>query len=136
MTYPSRSDEDRPVAVVVVAMFTMLAAVVLAASVISAIVLLVRPGEYQEFAGAPVSDWYWAISAALSLVMCVIYVRIAAGLLNRNPQAWLLVNVFALINIFYALFQTPFGTGWAELVINIILLIINNTNDPRVWFQR
>ena len=127
--------ERRPASVLIVAVLVIIGAIIQLLSTAFALVLALRPGEAQRFLGHAVSDWYWIGSAVLSLLLALILIWIARGLIQGDPQAWLLVNVLALINLVFSVFQIPYGTGWASLLINALLLILNNTTSARIWFK-
>ena len=101
----------------------------------AAVFFVLRPGEAQQLFSASVSDWYWVMTAALSLILGLIYLWISKGMLAGDAQAWMLVNLLALINLFFAIFQIPFGSGWATLVLSALLLLVNNTPSVRRWFR-
>lgn len=125
----------RPATVTILTVLVVLAALVHLLAAVAAIFLIIRPGDVQQFFGAPVSDWYWVLSAVLSFILALIYFWIASMLLTGNPQGWLLVNVLAVINIIFALFSVPLGTGWAQLGLNVIVLLLNNVASSRAWFR-
>ncbi len=101
----------------------------------SAVVLALRPGTVQHLFGASVSDWYWITSAILSLILGLIYLWIAKGVFRGNSQAWMLVNLLAIINLVFAVFQISVGIGWAAIFLNVIILVMNNTASARAWFN-
>jgi len=125
----------RPNTVLAVVIVVCAAALLQFAAAAVGVIFALRPGEAQQFLSHPISDWYWIINAALSLVMGLIYIWIARGLLAGDPQAWLLVNLLAIINIFFALFQITYGIGWTAIAVNAILLALNNTSTAKSWFR-
>ncbi|NQU36909.1 MAG: hypothetical protein HQ526_04840 [Actinobacteria bacterium] len=125
----------RPFIVVVLAVLVILGALVQFFAAAAAVFFAFRPGEAQQLFNASVSDWYWVMTAALSLVLGLIYLWISRGMLAGNAQAWMLVNVLAFINLFFAIFQIPVGSGWATLAISALLLLVNNTPAVRRWFR-
>lgn len=133
---PEQTDGGkRPAAIVGLVFLIFVGAIVQFISAVIAIVLAIRPGEEQQFFSQPVSDWYWVMTAILSFILGLIYIWIARGLLARDPQSWILVNVLALINFFFALFELPTGNGWTVLFINIVILLLNNTGETKRWVR-
>lgn len=128
---PTRS---RPGTVTAVAVLFVLGALVQFFTSIVCVVLVFRPGDVQQFFGAPVSDWYWILTATLSFILALIYLWVAQQQLAGSPEAWLLVNILAIINIIFAFFQIASGTGWVALAVNAIALILNNTAASRNYF--
>ncbi|MDP4014583.1 MAG: hypothetical protein U0990_04235 [Candidatus Nanopelagicales bacterium] len=97
-------------------------------------VLAIRPGEIQEFYGAPISDWYWILAAMLSGLLGFIYLWVARQQLAGDPQSWMLANILMVINLFFALFSLAYGTGCAVLALNAVALVLNNTRAAREYF--
>jgi hypothetical protein len=126
---------ERPAVVVVLAVLIVVGAFIQFFAAAAAVFFAFRPGEAQQFFNATVSDWYWVITAALSLFLGLIYLWISRGMLTGDAQAWILVNLLAVITLFFALFQTPFGSGWATLALSAVLLLVNNTPAVRRWFR-
>lgn len=135
MTDVEVSTPRRPGSVTAVAVLVFIGALLQFVAAGAAIFLALRPGEVQQLFSQPITDWYWWMTAILSLILGVIYIWIGRGLLTGDPQAWLLVNVLTVINMIFALFQIPFGTGWLALVLGAVILIMNNTMSSRTWFQ-
>lgn len=129
-----RSAADRPGSVTVVAVLFVLGALLQFGTAFLYVMLILRPGEEQQFYGGSVSDWYWALTAVMSVILALIYLWIARRQLLGDPQAWLLVNVLAVINIFFALFSLGYGTGWAALLVNVLALVLNNLSTSRAYF--
>jgi len=125
----------RPFIVLVLAALIILGALMQFFSAAAATFFVIRPGEAQELFNASVSDWYWVMTAALSVILGLIYLWIGKGMLAGNAQTWMLVNLLAFINLFFAIFQIPFGSGWAVLALSALLLIVNNTPAVRRWFR-
>lgn len=133
--FPGEPQEKRPWVVVLLAFLIFVAAFVQLATVVVAVIFMFRPGEAQQLFGQSVSDWYWLMTAILTFILALIYIWMGRGMLAGDPQAWMLLNILAIINIIFAIFQIPFGTGWAELLLNIIILAFNNMADTRRWFN-
>ncbi|MDZ7578411.1 MAG: hypothetical protein U0904_09605 [Candidatus Nanopelagicales bacterium] len=125
---------SRPVSVTGVAVLFVLGAVLQFITAGLYVVLAIRPGEVQEFYGAPTSDWYWILTAMLSGLLGFIYLWIARQQLAGDPQAWMLANILMVINLFFALFSLGYGTGWAVLALNAVALVLNNTSAAREYF--
>jgi hypothetical protein len=125
----------RPFIITFLAGLIILGALVQFFAAAAAMFFAFRPGDAQQLFGASVSDWYWVMTAVLSLILGLIYLWISKGMLAGDAQAWMLVNVLAFINLFFAIFQIPFGSGWATLVLSALLLMVNNTPAVRRWFR-
>jgi hypothetical protein len=133
LTGPQRG--KRPFAVVLLAIVVILGAIGQFVATGVALMLWFRPAEAQQLFSAPVSDWYWVTTAALSFILGLIYLWISRGLLGGDPQAWMLVNLLAIINMFFALFQLATGAGWATIILGLLILVLNNTPPVRMWFR-
>ncbi len=125
----------RPPNVTAVGVLVIIGAVLQFLAAIATVILALRPGDLQQLFGASVSDWYWFTSGLLSLVLGLIYIWIARGVFLGNSQAWMLVNLLAIINLVFAVFEIPVGTGWAAIFLNVVILLLNNTAGAREWFQ-
>lgn len=121
----------RPGIITLLSIVITLAAIVQLIVAVIGIVLALRPGEAQSYFGHATSDWVFIINGILGLLLALIYFWIARRLFAGDPQAWVLVNILALINLLFALFQIPFGTGWGSLILNGIVLLLNNTPKVR-----
>lgn len=132
---PTATQAKRPGAVTTLIVLLIIGALLQLVATVIAILFALRPGVSQEVFGQPVSDFYAYTTAILSFLLALIYFWIARGMAAGDPQAWLLVNVLAIINVVFAIFQLPFGSGWAALVLNIVILALNNTARTRSWFS-
>lgn len=132
---PVPPTNKRPGSIIIVAILVCLAGFIQLIATAAAIVLILQPGDLQLLQGQAVSDWYWVLTATLSFIMACIYFWIAKGALRGNAEAWMLINILAVINIVFSLFQLAFGTGWVSLLINVLVLMINNTQKARQWYR-
>lgn len=130
-----REQRKRPYTASFLAVVIYIAAIVQLLAVVAAIVLMLRPGDAQQLFGQPASDWYWLVTAGLTLFLALVYFWMARGILRGDAQAWMLLNLIAILNIVFAIFQIPFGTGWASLFLNALILILNNVASVRNWFR-
>ena len=134
-TVPSPSSQGkRPGSVTALVVLLIIGALLQLVATVIAVLFALRPGVSQEMFGQPVSDFYAYTTAILSFLLALIYFWIARGMLAGDAQAWMLVNVLAIINVVFSIFQLPFGSGWAALVLNIVILALNNTARTRAWF--
>ncbi len=125
----------RPGSATAVAILVVFAAILQFLAAGLAIFLAVRPGEQQQLFGTAVSDWYWLLTAVLSIFLGGIYIWLAGGILSARTEAWALVNILAAISVIFSLFQIPFGTGWVALLVGVLILVLNNTNASRAYFR-
>lgn len=124
----------RPLAASTLAVLAYLNAGVQLISAIAAIILLLRPGQVQLFFGDSVSDAYWVISAALSGFLFFAYLWLGKGIVAGVDYAWTVVNLLAIINLFFGVFYLFQGTGVLMVLISVLALILNNTRSVREWY--
>jgi hypothetical protein len=128
-------EAKRPGTVVVVAILVFIIGILQLLSAIGAVFLATQPGESELLFGASTSDWVWWFSALMSFLLFLIYIWLARGQLKGDAQAWMLVNILMVINIFFAFFQLFYGTGFAAILFGIIVFILNNTKNTKPYFM-
>lgn len=126
--------DPRPPAVTLLGALAYLIAVVELLSATASVILLLRPGQVQVLFGAQVSDWYWIVTAALSAVLFLAYIWLGRGILSGADYAWPVVNLLATINLVFGLFYLFQGTGWANVALSGLVLVLNNTRGVREWY--
>lgn len=124
----------RPGSATLLAVLAYVTAFLQLITAVAAIVLWLRPGELQQLFNTSVSDWYWVISAALSLFLFFAYLWLAKGILNGLDYAWTVVNLLAIINLIFGLFYLFQGTGLLSVLVSIAVLILNNSRSVREWY--
>lgn len=125
---------QRPAAVTLLGLLGYLTAFVQLLSAVASVVLLLRPGQVQVLFARDVSDWYWVITAALSAVLFFAYIWLARGILSGADYAWPVVNLLALINLAFGVLYLFQGTGWASVILSVLVLLLNNLRGVRVWY--
>ena len=125
----------RPPAVTLLGLVAYLTAVVEMLSGIASVILLMRPGQVQILFGQAVSDWYWIITAALSAVLFVAYIWLGRGILAGAEFAWPVVNLLAVINLVFGVLYLFQGTGWANVSLSALVLVLNNLRVVREWYR-
>lgn len=131
---PAVDKSNRPGMVTFLAVLIFIAAFAQVVAAVALIVLAFRPAEVQQLFGASVSDWYWILTAVLDVILALIYIWMGRGLLSGDAQAWMLLNLIAIINIIFSVFQFSTGIGWLTLLVNVVILALNNTTKVRLWF--
>jgi hypothetical protein len=125
----------RPGSVVVVAILVFIIALTNLVAAIAAVYLAQRPGEQQTLYGASSSDWVFYFSALMSFILFLIYLWVGRAQLRGDAQAWMIVNLLMIINIFFAFFQLFYGTGFVTIFFALIVLILNNTKNTKPYFM-
>ncbi len=125
---------ERPAAATALGFLAYLVAFLQVLSVVAAVVLWLRPGQVQELFGDSVSDWYWLVSAALSLFLFFAYIWLARGILAGMTEAWTVVNLLASINLIFGLFYIFHGTGLLMILLSALVLVLNNMRGVRDWY--
>lgn len=128
-------DPPRPRIVTALAALLLVAATLLLLSAIGDLVLVSRAGENQQLFGEPVSDTFWIVSATSAVFMALVYLWVSRSVFDGNPLGHMLVNVVAAINLIFALLKVADGSGIAEVLINLVILVLNNTKTSRSWFD-
>lgn len=124
----------RPLAATVLGLLAGLNAILQLITAVAAVVLWLRPDQVQELFNAPVSDFYWLISAALSGFLFFAYIWLAKGIFNGLDYAWPVVNMLAIINLIFGLFYLLQGTGILMVLISIVVILLNNSRGVRDWY--
>jgi phosphoglycerol transferase MdoB-like AlkP superfamily enzyme len=124
----------RPAAATALGVLAYLVAFLQMLSTVAALVLWLRPGQVQEIFSEPVSDWYWVVSAVLSMFLFFAYIWLARGILSGRDYAWTVVNLLALINLFFGLLYLFHGTGLLITLLSALVLALNNLRGVRDWY--
>lgn len=133
--YVIPENAKRPGTVVVVAIALMLMGVLNLIAAGAALFLALKPGESETLYGSATSDWVWYFSALMSFVLFLIFIWLAKGQLKGSAQSWMIVNVLAVINIFFAFFQLFYGTGFITIILALIVLALNNARGAKDYFM-
>ena len=99
------------------------------------IYLFFQPGESQLFYSVAAPDIYWILMACLDVLLVIGFAWIGVLALRGDPGAGMTINLLALINLVFSLFNVLQGFGWATLVISVLVLIVNNTASARAWYR-
>lgn len=99
------------------------------------IYLIFQPGEAQLFYSQTAPDIYWILMACLDAFLMIAFVWIGMLAMRGDPSAGMTINLLALINLVWSLFNILQGFGWATLVISVLVLIVNNTSSARAWYR-
>lgn len=97
--------------------------------------LVFQPGEAQLFYSQPASDWYWILQAILDVVLIFGFTWIGILAMRGDAGAGMTINLLALINLVFSLFNILQGVGWATLVISVLVLIVNNSPSAKNWYR-
>ncbi len=127
-------DPQRPKIVTALGVLVVLAAVLLLIGAIADVILINRPGDLQRLFGRPVSDTFWIVSATVSVFMALVYLWVSRAVFDGNPLGHMLVNIVAVINLIFGVLLIAEGAGWGEILVNVVILILNNTKASRDWF--
>jgi hypothetical protein len=125
---------ERPAAATALGVVAYLVAFLQLLSTVAALVLWLRPGQVQEIFGESVSDWYWVVSAALSVFLFFAYIWLARGILSGREYPWTVVNLLALINLFFGLLYLFRGTGLLIILLSALVLALDNLRGVRDWY--
>ena len=79
---------------------------------------------------------FWLLfNGFLAVVMGLIYFRLTQLTFAGSQAAQVLISVFAVINIVFGFFHFDSG-GAAQIVINLIIVLIVNTHKAKLWFSQ
>ncbi len=127
-------DRSRPASATALGLLAYLTALLQLLSAVAAAVLWLRPGQAQEIFAEPVSDWYWVISAALSLFLFFAYIWLGKGILAGMDYGWTVVNLLAGINLVFGVLYIFHGTGLLMIAVSALVLLLNNSRGVREWY--
>lgn len=133
--YVIPENAKRPGTVVIVAIFLTLIGILNLIAAGAALYLALQPGEAETLYGSETSDWVWYFSALMSFVLFLIFIWLAKGQLKGVAQTWMIVNILAVINIFFAFFQLFYGTGFITIILALIVLGLNNARGAKDYFM-
>ena len=79
---------------------------------------------------------FWLLfNGFLAVVMGLIYFWLTQLTFAGGQTAQVLISVFAVINIVFGFFHFDSG-GAAQIVINLIVVLIVNTHKAKLWFSQ
>ena len=79
---------------------------------------------------------FWLLfNGFLAVVMGLIYFRLTQLTFAGSQAAQVLISVFAVINIVFGFFHFDSG-GAAQIIINLIVVLIVNTHKAKLWFSQ
>lgn len=133
--YVIPENAKRPGTVVVVAIALVLIGLLNLFAAVAALYLAFQPGEAETLYGSSTSDWVWYFSALMSFILFLIFIWLARGQLKGSAQSWMIVNVLAFINIFFAFFQLFYGSGFITIILCLIVLALNNARGAKDYFM-
>ena len=81
-----------------------------------------------------VSGFALFVNGALYVIMGFIYFWLLQLTMAGSATAHLIISMFAVINIVFALFSLPFG--WGQIIANVIVLLLVNTSRSKAWFSQ
>jgi len=100
------------------------------------IFLIIQPDEKQLFYNNQVSDWYFVINALLDAALVVGFIWIGRMALAGDYGAGMTINLLAIINLVFSLFNIFHGYGWITLIVSVLVLILNNTAAAQNWYRQ
>ena len=79
---------------------------------------------------------FWLLfNGFLAVVMGLFYFWLTQLTFAGSQTAQVLISVFAVINIVFGFFHFDSG-GAAQIVINLIVVLIVNTHKAKLWFSQ
>lgn len=82
-----------------------------------------------------VSGFFLWFNGGLMILLGLIYIWLAKLAWIGSQTAHVLISVLAVINIIFGFFNLGYG-GWGQIIINLIVLLIVNTQRARLWFSQ
>lgn len=130
------STATRPFGVILVAVLILLAGLF---NLVFGVWLVLAPAtlaltDHTGSALANVPTFYLFMNGVLSIVMGFIYFWLLRMTMVGSATAHLIISMFAIINIVFALFRLPYG--WTMIVVNVLVLLLVNTAKAKAWFSQ
>jgi hypothetical protein len=82
-----------------------------------------------------VSTFYLWFNGALMIILGLIYFWLMRLTFAGSATAQVLISVLAVINIVFGFFHFGNG-GWIQILINLIIILIVNSANAKVWFSQ
>lgn len=129
----------RPVGVTIVAVLIVLAAVF--NIVVGFMLVFSSFGENPTFVNhltgesQQVSTLFLWFNGGLMVILGLIYFWLARLTMAGSATAQTLISVLAVLNIIFGFFNLGYG-GWGQIIVNLIILLIVNTEKAKAWFSQ
>jgi hypothetical protein len=129
----------RPVGVTIVAILIILAA--LGNIVIGTLLIFSAFGENPTFINhitgeeQTVSGLYLWFNGGLMILLGLIYFWLSKMTMIGSASAHMLISVLAVLNIIFGFINLGYG-GWGQIILNLVILLIINTNRAKLWFSQ
>jgi hypothetical protein len=129
----------RPVGVTIVAILIVLAAIF--NIVIGTLLIFSAFGENPTFINhitgeeQTVSGFYLWFNGGLMILLGLIYFWLSKMTMIGSASAHMLISVLAVLNIIFGFFNLGYG-GWGQIILNLVILLIINTNRAKLWFSQ
>ncbi len=81
-----------------------------------------------------VSGFYLFMTGAIDLLFGLLMVWLARITLAGSAQAYVLINVLAVLNIVFGMLSLPYG--WFMVAVSVVALILVNLPGSRAYLSR
>lgn len=78
---------------------------------------------------------YLWFNGGLMILLGLIYFWLTRLTFAGSATAQVLISVLAVINIVFAFFHLGNG-GWIQVIVNLLIVLIVNTDKARLWFSQ
>lgn len=82
-----------------------------------------------------VSTFYLWFNGGLMVILGLIYLWLSRLTFAGSATAQMLISVLAVLNIIFGFFNLGYG-GWGQIIVNLIILLIVNTQKAKLWFSQ
>lgn len=129
----------RPIGVTIVGILIILAAIF--NIVVGAMIIFAAFGDNPTFTDhltgqqITVSTFYLWFNGGLMIILGLIYFWLSKLTFAGSATAQMLISVLAVLNIIFGFFNLGYG-GWGQIIVNLIILLLVNTQSAKVWFSQ
>ena len=82
-----------------------------------------------------VSTFFLWFNGGLMIVLGLIYFWLSRLTFAGSATAQMLISVLAVLNIIFGFFNLGYG-GWGQIIVNLIILLVVNTQSAKNWFSQ
>lgn len=82
-----------------------------------------------------VSGFYLWFNGGLMILLGLIYFWLSKMTWIGSASAHMLISLLAVLNIIFGFFNLAYG-GWGQILLNVIILLIINTQRAKLWFSQ